>query len=38
MIDEATKLREELEVTWETDRYKKLQPSRPEVDENRVGL
>jgi len=38
VIKEAMKLRDEPEATGTTDRYEKLQPSRPSIDENLVGL
>ena len=37
-IEAAEKLREQLETEGEIDRYEKLQPSRPEVDEQLIGL
>ena len=37
IIVEAVKMRDELEAQGETDRYEKLQPSRPEVDEQLIG-
>ncbi len=37
-IEAAEKLREQLETEGAIDRYEKLQPSRPEVDEQLIGL
>ena len=37
-IEAAEKLREQLETDGAIDRYEKLQPSRPEVDEQLIGL
>jgi hypothetical protein len=37
-LKEAMKLRDESEAKGTTDRYEKLQPSRPSIDENLVGL
>jgi hypothetical protein len=36
-IEAAEKLREQLETEGTIDRYEKLQPSRPEVDEQLIG-
>jgi hypothetical protein len=38
IIAEAVKMRDDLETQGKTDRYEKLQPPRPDVDENLVGL
>ena len=37
-IEKAMKLRDELNARGTADRYEKLQPSRPSLDENLVGL
>lgn len=37
IIAEAVKMRDELEAQGETDRYEKLQPPRPHIDESLVG-
>jgi len=37
-IEAAKKWREQLETEGAVDRYEKLQPSRPEVDEQLIGL
>jgi len=38
LIDEAMKMRDDLENQVVTDRYERMQPPRPEVDANLVGL
>ncbi len=38
LINEAMKMRDNMEEQGLTDRYKRMQPIRPEVDENLVGL
>ena len=38
LISEAMKMRDDLEGQWISDRYERMQPPRPEVDANLVGL
>ena len=37
-INQAMKMRDNMEEQGLTDRYERMQPIRPEVDENLVGL